>query len=223
MGDLVRRVGAAMTTVLVAASAVACSQQPGQNAESAPATDSAPQCSYPVSGSPAKPVDPPKDRGVGTQGTVTATMQMAAGTVTITMDRAKAPCTVNNFESLASQQYFDATTCHRLVDTGIFVLQCGDPTATGAGGPGYTFADEVTGSETYPAGVVAMANRGTDTNGSQFFIVWADSELPPQYTVFGTVDADSLKVVQQIASQGVDAADQTSPIADASITRVTLG
>ena len=181
-------------------------------------------CSYPVGGSePARPVDPPSGDEVKRSGTVTATMQLKAGTVTLTMDRAKAPCTVRNFESLASQQYFDATACHRLVDTGIFILQCGDPTGTGRGGPGYSFADELTGQETYPRGTVAMANAGPDTNGSQFFIVWQDTELDPNYTVFGTIDEPSLNVIASIASQGVDGGDGVSPIADASITSVTLG
>lgn len=181
-------------------------------------------CSYPVGGSePARPVDPPSGDEVKRSGVVTATMQMKAGTVTITMDRAKAPCTVHNFESLASQQYFDATKCHRLVDTGIFILQCGDPTATGRGSPGYSFADELTGKETYPRGTVAMANAGPDTNGSQFFLVWQDTLLDPNYTVFGTIDEPSLNVIASIASQGVDGGDGVSPIADASITSVTLG
>lgn len=116
------------------------------------------------------------------------TLLMEEGEVTITLDRSAAPCTVNSFLALAEQGYFDDTTCHRLVDTGIFVLQCGDPTATGMGGPGYVFDDELTGDETYPPGTVAMANAGPDTNGSQFFMVWAETELPASYTVFGTLD-----------------------------------
>ncbi|MGJ6979369.1 peptidylprolyl isomerase [Aestuariimicrobium soli] len=200
-----------------------CSTSSSDGAQTAPATGTKPACSYPVGGrEPARPVDPPSG-DVATQGTVTATLAMTAGTVTITMDRAKAPCTVHNFESLASQGWFDKTTCHRLVDNGIFILQCGDPTGTGTGGPGYSFADELTGKETYPRGTVAMANAGPDTNGSQFFIVWQDSPLDPNYTVFGTIDEQSLKVVSSIASQGVDGNDGVSPIADASINSVTLG
>jgi peptidyl-prolyl cis-trans isomerase B (cyclophilin B) len=83
-------------------------------------------------------------------------------------------------------------------------VQCGDPTGTGRGGPGYQFADELTGTETYPAGTVAMANSGPDTNGSQFFIVYGDTSLAPNYTVFGTVDAASLKVIEKMASEGHD-------------------
>ena len=95
--------------------------------------------------------------------------------------------------SLAEQGYFDDTTCHRLTTQGIFVLQCGDPTATGGGGPGYSFEDELDGAEKYPAGTIAMANAGPDTNGSQFFLVYEDTELPPSYTTFGTIDDAGLE------------------------------
>src|SRR5690606_14024148 len=98
--------------------------------------------------------------------------------------------------------YFDSTSCHRLTTSGIFVLQCGDPTATGTGGPGYSFADELTGSETYPAGTLAMANAGPDTNGSQFFIVYADTSLAPDYTVFGHLDGASTAIVADVAAEG---------------------
>lgn len=180
-------------------------------------------CDYPVSGDPAKPVDPPSTTDVNNAGTATATISLTAGDVVLTLDRAATPCTVNSFESLATQGYFDDTSCHRLTDTGIFVLQCGDPSATGMGGPGYSFADETSDGMTYPAGTVAMANAGPDTNGSQFFLVWADSELPPDYTVFGTMDQAGLDVVGGIAAQGVAAEDGTSPIAEANITSVTMG
>ncbi len=181
-------------------------------------------CEYPMGGDAAKPVDPPSTTDVKNAGTATATMHFTAGDVEITLDRATAPCTVNSFESLAQQGYFDDTVCHRLTDTGIFVLQCGDPSATGRGGPGYSFADETNDSMKYPAGTVAMANAGADTNGSQFFLVWADSDrLTPDYTVFGTMDQAGLDVVGGIAAQGVAAEDGTSPIAEAKITSVTLG
>ncbi|PIF03009.1 MAG: hypothetical protein CR979_00455 [Propionibacterium sp.] len=149
---------------------------------------------------------------------------MTEGEVTITMDRSNAPCAVNSFEALATQGYFDGTSCHRLTEEGIFVLQCGDPTGTGTGGPGYAFADELTGNEKYAAGVVAMANAGPDTNGSQFFIIWADSTtLPPNYTVLGKVDDASLEVVKDIASQGIDATNPPHPISPARIESVILG
>lgn len=214
------RAAAITSSVLLVTSLAACAPS-GDQAK--PTSGSVTACSYPVNGTPAKPVDPPPTDEVGRTGTTTATMQLASGTVTITLDRAATPCTVNSFVSLAGQGYFNDTKCHRLVDTGIFILQCGDPTATGTGGPGYSFADELTGKETYPKGTVAMANAGTDTNGSQFFFVWADTPLPPKYTVFGHIDDKSLQVITSIASQGVDGNDGISPIADATIKSVVLG
>lgn len=180
-------------------------------------------CQYPMGGDPAKPVDPPPTTDINNAGTATATLSLTAGDVEITLDRAATPCTVNSFESLATQGYFDDTACHRLTDYGIFVLQCGDPTGTGKGGPGYSFADETNDSMTYPAGTVAMANAGPDTNGSQFFLVWADTDLPPAYTVFGTMDQAGLDVVAGIAAQGVADDESENPIAEAQITSVTLG
>ncbi len=196
-------------------------------------TGRAVSCSYPPGGEPAKPVDPPSSEDVLNAGETKATLHLTAGDVEITMDRSATPCTINSFMSLAQQGWFDETRCHRLTDYGIFVLQCGDPTGTGTGGPGYTIPDELsprtTGLEkegtvaTYPRGTVAMANTGRpNTAGSQFFIVWEDSQLSPDYAVFGTVDEGGLAVVQGIAAQGVDETDGTSPIAEAVISSVTL-
>lgn len=181
-------------------------------------------CEYPMDGSePAKPVDPPSETDVETQGKAEVTVNFTAGDVKVTLDRDAAPCAVNSFLSLAQQGYFDNTDCHRLVEFGIFVLQCGDPTGTGKGGPGYVFADELSGDEKYLSGTLAMANRGADTNGSQFFFVWDDSELDPDYTVFGSFDAAGLDVIRGIAAQGVDATDGQTPLAEAKIAGVTLG
>ncbi len=180
-------------------------------------------CSYPSSGDAARPVEPPPTTNINDSGTSTATLSLTAGDVQITLNRAAAPCTVNSFESLASQGYFDDTACHRLTDTGIFVLQCGDPSETGMGGPGYSFADETDDSMTYPAGTVAMANAGPDTNGSQFFLVWDDTDLPPDYTVFATMDQAGLDVVADIAAESVEPGDSERPIAEAQITSVSLG
>lgn len=181
------------------------------------------QCDYPADAGAAKQVDPPPTQDVATEGQVTATMHMTAGDVTLTLDREQAPCTVNSFVSLAEQGFYDDTVCHRLVDTGIFILQCGDPTATGAGGPGYTISDEVTPDLTYPRGTLAMAKRQPPhTGGSQFFLVWDDTPLPPEYTVFGTIDEAGLDVISGIAAQGVDPADGRSPIAEAAITSITI-
>ncbi len=161
-------------------------------------------CTYSPDGQPSKPVEPPPTSGVPTRGTVAYTLKLPNGSVKITMDRAKTPCTVNSFVSLAEQGYFDGTQCHRLADSGLFILQCGDPTATGTGGPGYSFPDELTGQEKYGRGAVAMANAGPDTNGSQFFLVWDTTELQPNYTVFGQMDSAGRDVVAAIASQGQD-------------------
>jgi peptidyl-prolyl cis-trans isomerase B (cyclophilin B) len=183
-------------------------------------------CEYTVTGQASRPVQPPSPTGVPESGTSTATVQITGGTLRITLDRVRAPCTVHSFESLARQGFYDGTRCHRLADSGIFVLQCGDPTGTGSGGPGYTFADETDGTETYTDGVVAMANAGPNTNGSQFFLVYGDSSsLEPNYTVFGHLDEASLAVVSRIAAQGQDASNPDGtgrPLSPAAITRVTV-
>jgi len=186
-------------------------------------SDSDLTCAYPVSGTAAKQVDPPSTDKVPNTGTLKVTMHMDAGDVVMDLDRANAPCAVHSFESLANQKYFDDTSCHRMVLG--FVLQCGDPTGTGRGGPGYSFKDELTGNETYPYGTVAMANAGPDTNGSQFFIVIGDNvRLDPTFTVLGTVETDTMKVVEDIAAQGVDPDDPNGikPLEGAHISSVTL-
>ncbi|WP_026876065.1 peptidylprolyl isomerase [Jiangella gansuensis] len=147
-------------------------------------------------GTPAVPVDAATLPG-------TATLTLNGSPVTVQLDAA-APCTVNSLAHLASAGYFDGTTCHRLTTSeSLKVLQCGDPTGTGSGGPGYEFDNENTDGATYPAGTVAMANSGADTNGSQFFLVYADSELPPNYTVFGQITT-GLDVITGIAADGTD-------------------
>jgi peptidyl-prolyl cis-trans isomerase B (cyclophilin B) len=164
-------------------------------------------CEYSLSGDAARPVTLPPSNGVPTSGTISYVLVMTNGKVTITLDRTKAPCTVNSFVSLADQGYFDNTKCHRLADSGIFVLQCGDPTGTGNGGPGYEFANETEGTESYTEGVVAMANGGPGTNGSQFFLVWADStslDQTPNFTIFGQMNKASRDVVASMAGEGQD-------------------
>jgi len=133
---------------------------------------------------------------------VTATIVTSVGTIKATLLGSKAPCTVASFTHLAQQKFFDNTTCHRLVTTGIFVLQCGDPTGSGSGGPGYTIPDENLTGATYPAGTMAMANTGQPhTGGSQFFICYRATPLPPQYTPFAKVTA-GLDVVQKVGKAG---------------------
>jgi peptidyl-prolyl cis-trans isomerase B (cyclophilin B) len=125
------------------------------------------------------------------------------GVITVRMLTDEAPCTTFSFRFLASRGYYNLTHCHRLTVQGIYVLQCGDPTGTGSGGPGYEFNDENLAGATYPAGTVAMANAGPNTNGSQFFFTWKDTALPPLYTPFGTV-IGGMDVLQKIAAAGDD-------------------
>jgi len=195
-------------------------------------------CTYPPVGTAAKPNTAPPVSDVSTQGTVPVTMATSAGEVGLTLDRAVAPCTVNSFLSLAKQTYFDGTRCHRLVTSGLYVLQCGDPTASGTGGPGYGFANEYPTDQypagdprlsqpvNYPRGTIAMANTGKpNSNGSQFFLVYQDSPLPPQYTVFGTIDAAGLAVIENVAAAGDDGSQGAvgggAPKAPVTITKVS--
>jgi len=146
----------------------------------------------------------------------TMTLDTTCGEIGIDLKASAAPQTVNSFDFLAGKGYFDHTRCHRLTTDSIYVLQCGDPTGKGTGGPGYTIPDEnlkdaSLKNNTYPAGTVAMANTGQPhTGGSQFFLVYQDSQLPPQYTPFGTVSADGMKVLKKIAAAGAQPADPTS-------------
>jgi peptidyl-prolyl cis-trans isomerase B (cyclophilin B) len=132
-----------------------------------------------------------------------ATIHTNRGPIVVSLLNSKATCTVNSFVSLATQKFFSKTDCHRLTTTGIFVLQCGDPTGTGTGGPGYKFGDENLAGAKYTAGTLAMANSGANTNGSQFFLVYQDSPLPPSYTPFGTITG-GLNIIQKVAKAGSD-------------------
>ena len=169
-------------------------------------------CSYRPAGPAAKPVEQPSGRAVR-EGRVDLTIATSIGDLEATLDRSATPCAVHSFVSLAEQGYFDGTACHRLTlpGSGIAVLQCGDPTGTGGGGPGYSFADELSGAETYPAGTLAMANAGPDTNGSQFFVVYGDTPLPPQYVVFGTLTPRSVDLVAQVAEAGTVTGEVDGP------------
>jgi peptidyl-prolyl cis-trans isomerase B (cyclophilin B) len=147
------------------------------------------------------PVELPPATGALAQQAGTATIATDRGNVVIDLLEAEAPCTVNSFASLAQQRYYADTPCHRLVTSGIFVLQCGDPTGMGTGGPGYAYEDENLEGATYPRGTVAMANAGPGTNGSQFFLVFQDSQLPPAYTPFGTI-TEGLDILDTVAASG---------------------
>jgi peptidyl-prolyl cis-trans isomerase B (cyclophilin B) len=184
-------------------------------------------CDYPEDGQePAREVEAP-DAEAPAEGTVAATMTTNFGDIGLTLDAATAPCTVNSFVSLAEQGFYDDTPCPRIGDQdGFGILQCGDPTGTGSGGAGYSFADELSGDETYPAGTLAMANAGPDTNGSQFFLVFRDSQFPPSYTVFGTIDEAGLEVIDAIAAEGNDNSNPAgggAPNRDVTIESVTVG
>ena len=157
-------------------------------------------------------------------GSTAATISLTGGDVVLDLDTASTPCTVGSFVHLAQSGYFNDTPCHRLTASpSLSVLQCGDPSGTGGGGPGYTFPDETRADMRYPAGTVAMANAGPGTNGSQFFLVYQDSTLPPDYTVFGTITA-GLDVLQGIAAQGITGSgNATAPVQPVTISAVTVG
>lgn len=130
-----------------------------------------------------------------------AVIETNQGTLHITLRADVAPLTVNSFVNLARYHYFDGTTCHRAIQN--FVVQCGDPTATGTGGPGYEFADELP-TEAYQIGSIAMANAGPNTNGSQFFIISGSNgaALPPRYSLFGQVDEADMGLVATLDALG---------------------
>jgi peptidyl-prolyl cis-trans isomerase B (cyclophilin B) len=167
-----------------------------------------------ASATPSKSSSPEPSMTIDKKATYTMALKTSQGDFSIAMEATKTPRTVNSFKHLADKGYFDDTKCHRLTTGGIFVLQCGDPEGTGAGGPGYTIPDEnldglgkagKDGTVTYPAGTVAMANTGQPgSGGSQFFLVYKDSKLPPLYTSFGTLDKASLKVLKAVGKAGVD-------------------
>ena len=183
-------------------------------------------CTYTTDGTQAaKKVDLPPSTPPAENPT-SMTIATDRGDIPITLEPDQAPCAVNSFVSLAKQGYFDDSTCHRLTTQGYYVLQCGDPTGTGSGGPGYTFPDELVAGDsrlqpcsgsgataycTYNAGTIAMANRGPDTNGSQFFLVYGSSPFPPAYTVLGHLDAAGLKVVKAIAADGIGTPNGMGP------------
>ena len=135
----------------------------------------------------------------------TFTFVTNCGNIVVTTVGAKAPITLTQLATLARGGYFNNSLCHRLTTKGLYVLQCGDPTATGSGGPNFTYRDEnlpTEGLNNYPVGTVAMANSGPGTNGSQFFLVFADTTLGANYTIWGTI-TQGLDIVKAIAKAGV--------------------
>lgn len=194
----------------------------GQLPAFAPPAGLGADCQYPAAEPASKQVNPPRTGTVPTDpAEVSVSMSTNQGNVGLVLDNAKAPCTVNSFASLAQQGYFNDTPCHRLTTSPtLSVLQCGDPTGEGTGGPGYQFANEYPTNQyqpdnpalqeavLYPRGTLAMANAGPNTNGSQFFLVYRDSQLPPGYTVFGRIDDTGLATLDKIAAAGVDGGGQ---------------
>ena len=195
-------------------------------------------CQYPASpDQAAKPVKPPRTGKIPTDpAQVSASMTTSQGNIGLMLANNESPCTVNSFASLVGQGFFNNTKCHRLTTSPTLgVLQCGDPKGEGTGGPGYQFANEYPTDQyppndpklqeplVYPRGALAMANAGPNTNGSQFFLVYKDSQLPPQYTVFGTIQADGLATLDKIAKAGVaGGGDDGAPAVDVTIKSLLL-
>jgi peptidyl-prolyl cis-trans isomerase B (cyclophilin B) len=178
------------------------SASPSASPSAAAVTEPATHCVY------AK--NPPAARNVGIPSAkpdfrahYQATIRTNRGDVVVDLLNSKATCTVNSFVYLAQKNYFNVTPCPRLSTTGgLYMLQCGDPTGTLTGGPGYVFASENLTGATYPAGTLAMANTGAPvSNGSQFFIVYKNSTLAPSYTPFGTI-VKGLNIIQNVGSHG---------------------
>ena len=198
---------------------------------SAAATTAAPAaddpCPVPETGAVPDPQQFDAAPEPGSSSATTAVLATTCGDVTVELLPDAAPQAVASFAFLAEQGYFDGTPCHRLVTSGIYVLQCGDPTGTGQGGPGYSFGpvENAPADDVYPAGTLAMARVGGDgeSNGSQFFLVYEESSIPSDaaggYTVFGRV-TEGLDVVQTIA-EGGNAADGVAPARPISIEGVT--
>lgn len=194
--------------------------------------DAASPCPAPTVTPPAEPVqlDGPPDPSVAEGRTWTATIATSCGDVTVDLLGEQAPQAVASFVTLAQEDFFVGTPCHRLTTEGIHVLQCGDPTGTGTGGPGYTFGpvENAPADDVYPAGTLAMARVGGDagSQGSQFFLVYEDSTIPSDsaggYTVFGRV-TDGLDVVRQVAEGGVEGgATDGAPAWPVSLEQVTV-
>ncbi len=166
-------------------------------------------CVYTASGTASRKAGIPPAKPHYKAATYQAKIKTNRGTIVLDLLNSKATCTVNSFLYLAAKSYFNNTPCHRLTTTGIYVLQCGDPTGSGSGGPGYKFANENTTGAQYVTGTVAMANAGPGTNGSQFFLVYRNSTtLPANYTPFGKI-VSGLGIVQNVAKAGSDNANGT--------------
>jgi peptidyl-prolyl cis-trans isomerase B (cyclophilin B) len=171
-------------------------------AATAAAAEPATHCTYTSNPPASRDVGAPPARPDSTA-SYQATITTNRGDVVIDLLNSKATCTVNSFVHLAAKKYFNNTKCHRLSTSGsLYMLQCGDPTATGSGGPGYEYANENLTGATYPQGTVAMAHTSQpDSNGSQFFLIYKNSSLPPSYTPFGRI-IKGLGILQNVAKAG---------------------
>ncbi|MDH3462619.1 MAG: peptidylprolyl isomerase [Acidimicrobiia bacterium] len=165
----------------------------------------------------AKQYPSPPELTVDLGKTYTATVKTNHGDIHLALDVERSPQTVNNFAFLARDGFYDGVIFHRVIEN--FMIQGGDPTGTGSGGPGYRFRDEIEGSGTYSRGTVAMANAGPNTNGSQFFIMHKDMGLPHAYTIFGRV-TDGIETVDSIAGTDTDRGDR--PKTDVTISTITI-
>lgn len=218
----VRNVSIAAGLVVVLAAGAAYAATGGLNGDEKNAKDepSKPEdpCDEPAKGKPnGKQWKKEPKLSVDKSAAYTMSLETTCGDIGIELNAEKSPHTVNSFKFLADEGFFDHTACHRLTTGGVAVLQCGDPTGKGTGGPGYTLPDENLKDPTvkggvYPAGTLAMANTGEkDSGGSQFFIVHTDSKLPPSYTPFGTVSEAGMKVVKKIVGAGVGGGGTDGP------------
>lgn len=224
----------ASTVAVVGAAANAIPSIGQQFTQSYPApTGSAPggpgattgPCAYTPDGTTSSAVALPDDPAATPTATRTWTLVTSAGTIVVSLDGKAAPCTVQSIVHLTELGYYDDTPCPRSADTtGFAILQCGDPTGTGAGGPGYTFGDENLANADYSAGAVAMANSGADTNGSQFFLIDQDASLPQNYTSFGTITTglDVLDKIVAAGNDGSNAAGGGKPTPAVTITSATI-
>jgi peptidyl-prolyl cis-trans isomerase B (cyclophilin B) len=209
----------AVVLTVTAACLVAVAGSPASAATAGPPRVTPGPCQYTETPDEpaARPVPLPRDpRRTPDRGFAEVVLKTNHGLIPLRLDRAQAPCTVQSFLHLARHRFYDRTSCHRLTAyPTLKVLQCGDPSGTGSGGPGYRYRDELptdlppaptdpTGERrVYARGTLAMANAGPDTNGSQFFLVYADSALRPNYTIFGTVSRRGLATLDRIAAGGV--------------------
>jgi cyclophilin family peptidyl-prolyl cis-trans isomerase len=159
----------------------------------------------------------PPDLSIDLDAAYSATLHTSHGDISVEFFPAEAPLAVNNWLFLAREGFYDGVLFHRVIPG--FMIQGGDPTGTGRGGPGYSFRDELDGDGRYTRGTMAMANAGPNTNGSQFFIMHQDYRLPHSYTIFGRVTS-GIDVVDTIAALSTDRSDR--PSEEARIERVTL-